>query len=102
VVHAALKLGQSMFSLAERVDEWKLLSPDAIGGSSVLLRLETCSPDAIASHMVEHGASVVIEIKDRPYGKREGRVRDPFGHLWVSSATIEQLSAAEIDRRLSP
>jgi PhnB protein len=102
VVHAALRLGQSTFSLAERVDEWKLLSPEAIGGSPVLLRLETGSPDAIASRMVEHGASVVIEIKDRPYGKREGRVRDPFGHLWVLSAAIEQLSPVEIDRRLNP
>jgi uncharacterized glyoxalase superfamily protein PhnB len=102
VVHAALRLGQSTFSLAERVDEWKLLSPEAIGGSSVLLRVETCSPDAIAARMVEHGASVVIEIEDRPYGKREGRLRDPFGHLWVLSTTIEELSAAEIDRRLSP
>lgn len=101
VVHAALRLGKSTFSLAQRVDEWKLLSPKAIGNSPVLLRLETCSPDAIASSMVEHGASVVIEIKDRPYGKREGRVRDPFGHLWVLSATIEQLSPAEIDRRLN-
>jgi PhnB protein len=102
VVHAALRLGQSMFSLAERVDEWGLLSPDAIGGSPVLLRLEAQSPHAIASRMVERGGCVIIEIKDRPYGKREGRVRDPFGHLWVLSTAIEQLSPAEIDRRLNP
>jgi PhnB protein len=101
VVHAALRLGQSIFSLAERVDEWGLVSPNAIGGSPVLLRLESESPDAIASRMVERGACMVIEIKDRPYGKREGRIRDPFGHLWVLSTTIEQLSPAEIERRLN-
>ena len=101
VVHAALRLGQSIFSLAERVDDWGLLSPDAIGGSPVLLRLETGSPDTVASRMVERGARMVIEIKDRPYGKREGRIRDPFGHLWVLSTTIEQLSPTEIERRLN-
>jgi uncharacterized glyoxalase superfamily protein PhnB len=101
VVHAALRLGQSIFSLAERVDDWGLLSPDAIGGSPVLLRLETGSPDTVASRMVERGARMVIEIKDRPYGKREGRLRDPFGHLWVLSTTIEQLSPTEIERRLN-
>lgn len=51
--------------------------------------------------MVERGARVVVEIKDRPYGKREGRVRDPFGHLWVLSATIEQLTPSEIERRFN-
>lgn len=35
VVHAALRVGRSIFSLAQRVDEWELLSPDAIGGSPV-------------------------------------------------------------------
>ena len=78
-----------------------LLSPDAVGGSPVLLRLETKTPDAVASRMVERGASIVIEIADRPYGKREGRVRDPFGHLWVLTATTEQLSSAEIEKRLN-
>ena len=101
VLHAELRVGCSTFSLTQRVDEWGLLSPDAIGGSPVLLRLEAQSPDAIASRMVERGARTIIEIKDRPYGKREGRIRDPFGHLWVLSATIEQLTPAEIERRLN-
>jgi PhnB protein len=102
VVHAGMKLGRSTFSLAEHVNAWGLLSPHAVGGSPVLLRLETQTPDAVASRMVERGASIIIEITDRPYGKREGRVRDPFGHFWVLTATIEQLSSAQIKRRLNP
>jgi PhnB protein len=101
VVHAAMRLGQSIFSLAERVDAWGLQSPDATGGSPVLLRLESESPDAIAARMVERGARVIIEIQDRPYGKREGRIRHPFGHLWVLSTTIEHLSSTAIERRLN-
>lgn len=101
VVHAELKVGRSTFSLAQRVDDWKLLSPDAIGGSPVLLRLEVESPDAIATRMIDRGARVVIEIKERPYGKREGRLRDPFGHLWLLTATIEDLTPDEIERRLN-
>jgi PhnB protein len=105
VVHAALKIGLSTFSLAQRVDNWQLLSPDAIGGSAVLLRLEVDTPDAIASRMIERGAGMIIEIKDRPQGppcgKREGRLRDPFGHLWLLTTTIEDLTPAEIERRLS-
>jgi PhnB protein len=38
--------------------------------------------------MVEGGGRLIIPIEDRPYGKREGRVQDPFGHLWVVSETL--------------
>ena len=32
---------------------------------------------------MQHGAELVIPVEDRLHGKRQGRVRDPFGHLWV-------------------
>jgi hypothetical protein len=28
-----------------------------------------------------------------------GRVRDPFGHLWLLRQRVEQLSAEEVQRR---
>jgi catechol 2,3-dioxygenase-like lactoylglutathione lyase family enzyme len=30
----------------------------------------------------------VVPIEDRPYGRCEGRVRDPFGHLWIPSHPV--------------
>jgi len=38
--------------------------------------------------MLVRKAEVVVPIEDRPYGKREGRLRDPFGHLWILSQQI--------------
>ncbi|MEU4417914.1 hypothetical protein [Nocardia salmonicida] len=38
--------------------------------------------------MVRHGAELVIPVENRPYGKRQGRVQDPFGHLWVISGEL--------------
>jgi PhnB protein len=81
VVHAAIRLGPSILSIAQEVEAWQLLGPTTIGGSPVLLHLTVPDPDAACSRMIARGAVVVIPIKDRPYGKREGRVRDPFGHL---------------------
>ncbi len=40
--------------------------------------------------MIKHDAEVIIPIQDRPYGKREGRFRDPFGHLWILSQELAQ------------
>jgi PhnB protein len=50
--------------------------------------------------MVARGAEVVVPIADRPYAKREGSVRDPFGHLSILSRPTEVLDGREIQRRL--
>lgn len=83
VNHAELALDFVTFALAQSVEEWGWNDPLSMGGSPVLIMLTVPDPDARADHMVEHGAEVVLPVDDRPYGKRQGRVKDPFGHLWV-------------------
>lgn len=100
VVHAAMRVGQSVFTVAQEVADWGLVSPEVSNGASVLLHLTVPDPDKIAEKMVTLGGRVVIAIEDRPYGKREGRVLDPFGHAWILSTTIENLTDAEIQDRL--
>ena len=100
VVHASVRIGVSTVTMAQEVKEWQLLGPTAVGGSPVLLHLTLSDPDAACARAVARGAVVVIPIEDRPYGKREGRIRDPFGHLWILSRPTEALSADEIARRL--
>ncbi len=50
--------------------------------------------------MVAGGATVVFPIADQFYGAREGRLRDPSGHLWILSKKTADLSAEEIQRRV--
>ncbi len=54
----------------------------------------------IAMAMVGFCGAVVIEFADRPFGKRAGRVLDPFGHAWILSKTTETLTGAQIQNRL--
>ncbi|WP_228808869.1 VOC family protein [Nocardia farcinica] len=49
----------------------------------MLIMLTVPDPDATAAQMVRRGGELVIPVENRPYGRRQGRVRDPFGHLWV-------------------
>ncbi|MEM7525603.1 MAG: VOC family protein [Pseudomonadota bacterium] len=100
VVHAAMRIGKSYFTMAQEVASWGLSAPDASAGASVLLHLTVPDPDAAAEAMVTLGGEILIEIEDRPYGKREGRVQDPFGHAWILSKTIEELTDEEIQDRL--
>lgn len=89
VVHAELSLGDGHgIAIAEAVEGWGWMAPAAVGNSPVLLTLVSENPDAIAQQMIDHGANVVVPIDDRPYGKREGRLQDPFGHLWIISTEV--------------
>ncbi len=100
VVHVGFSIGSQPLSLTQCVPEWGLLDPLSLGGSPCLLYISTDEPDEIAARFVAFGGKVLIKIADRPYGKREGRVADVSGHLWILSKTIEELPAEEIHRRL--
>ena len=88
VGYARLTLGDFSFALSEEVTDWGWISPLTLGGSPILIQLELEDCDAVAKKMLGEKADVVIPIKDRPYGKREGRLRDPFGHLWILSQLV--------------
>ena len=59
------------------------LSPKTLNGTSVRLNLVVDDPDAVAERALAAGATVVFPIADQPYGMRQGRVADPYGHHWL-------------------
>ena len=99
VVHCELRIGDDVFSLTEE-DVDHSPSPLAIGGSGLLLRLMVPDADAVGQAMEAGGAEVIIPIEARYYGPREGRLRDPFGHLWILSQAGEDLSPEEVQDRI--
>ena len=59
------------------------VSPETLGGTSVRINLQVADPDGLAERAVAEGATIVFPIADQPYGLRQGRVADPFGHHWL-------------------
>ena len=59
------------------------LSPATLGRTPVVLSLTFPNVDEAAARFIEAGGEVVIPVDDRPYGRRDGRLIDPFGHLWI-------------------
>ena len=47
------------------------------------INLQVDDPDAVAERAVAEGATIVFPIADQPYGLRQGRLADPFGHHWL-------------------
>ena len=59
------------------------LSPRTLGGTSVRISLVVDDPDEWARRAVAAGGVEVFEVADQPYGMRQGRIEDPFGHHWL-------------------
>ena len=55
----------------------------------------------IMAKAVAAGATVKHQPEDKFYGDRIGSLRDPFGHIWHIATHIEDVTVAEIERRMA-
>ena len=101
VGHAELEIGDSVFMVAEEMPEWGNLSPASLGGSPVALCLYVQDVDIVYKNALDAGAETEGEmtVKDQFYGDRSGNLIDPFGHRWIVSTHIEDLSYEELQKR---
>jgi PhnB protein len=74
--------GQPFFVVDENPRAFNM-SPATLDGTSVRLSLVVDDPDEWARRAIAVGASEIFPVEDQPYGMRQGRVSDPFGHHWL-------------------
>ncbi|HXV93650.1 MAG TPA: VOC family protein [Pseudonocardia sp.] len=96
VVHAVVQAGPVRFAVKDAGDGDPA---PAGGGVPVILALEVADADAVGARMEAGGATVVFPIADQPHGQRGGRLRDPFGHQWMLSQRIADLTPEEVQAR---
>src|SRR5438876_10748908 len=70
VMHAALRVGDSMLMLNEEFPEYGGLSPLAIGGTGVTIHIYTEDVDAAFNRAVAAGAQVKMPLMDQSSGDR--------------------------------
>jgi len=99
VGHAELKFGESILMLADEYPDFGAVGPETIGGSPVTLHLKTGAVDDDVACAVQHGATVLRAATDQSFGERNALILDPFGHRWMLSQTIEDVSPTEMQRR---
>lgn len=99
--HAEIRIGDSVIMLSDEWPDHGMLGPKARGGptSSLMIYVEDC--DASFARAIEAGASEERAVEDQFYGDRSGSVIDPFGHRWTISTHKEDLSEAELQRRMA-
>ena len=96
IMHAELKIRDSVFMLTEESNEMKTLSPESIGGSPVSMYVYVNDVDAVFNQAVSEDATVLNPVRDQFYGARSGYLREPFGHLWSIATHKKDLSPDEV------
>lgn len=83
VVVAVLEIDGMPFGVATEAPDLGTPSPESVGATTVRVSLHVDDPDAAAARAVAAGAREMFPVADQPYGLRQGRVVDPFGHHWL-------------------
>ena len=99
LMHACVKIGDSMLMLVDEMAGCSMLGPRALKGSPVAIHLYVPNVDAVVAQAVAAGARITMPAADMFWGDRFAQLEDPFGHHW-SVAThqrdvpMEEMQAA--------
>jgi PhnB protein len=99
VMHAELKIGNSIIFLGEENPERGCPSPLQTGATTVALYLYIKDVDKAFARAVKAGARETMPVADMFWGDRAGTVIDPFGHQWTLATHKEDVSPEEIHHR---
>ena len=106
VMHAALKIGDSVVMLGEECspheghEEECVRSPADLKGTTVTLYLYAEDVDGVFQRALKAGAEKLGDVEDMFWGDRMGMVRDPYGHVWSIATHTQDLSQEEMQKRM--
>jgi uncharacterized glyoxalase superfamily protein PhnB len=98
IINAQMRIGDSVFMLAEENLEWEAPSPLALKGSPVSVQIYVEDADKVFDAAVAAGASVNMAMDDAFWGDRWGSITDPFGHKWSIATHARDMSQDEMKR----
>ncbi|HEX4915093.1 MAG TPA: VOC family protein [Vicinamibacterales bacterium] len=99
IMHAEVKIGNSMLMLSDENPERGAVAPSGSGRSASLM-FYTDDVDAVFKRAVDLGATSIENPTDMFWGDRMGNLRDPFGHQWAIATHKEDVSPEEMQKRM--
>lgn len=98
IMHAEIKVGDSIIMLADEMPDMGGRSPKSIGGTPVSFFVYGENVDAAWKRAVDAGAREVQPLADQFWGDRTGCLEDPFGHHWWLAQHLEDLTPEQIQK----
>lgn len=99
IVHAEIRIGDSMVMLSDEMPSQGVISPHTLGGTSGALHLYVEDVEAAWARAVAAGATVIFPLQNMFWGDRFGKLLDPFGHEWSMATHMEDIPEDELARR---
>ena len=86
LMHASLSVNGGIIMLHDDFPEHDGMgsskSAARLGGTPVVIHLETADTDATFERATKAGASVILKPENMFWGQRYAQIKDPFGHIW--------------------
>jgi uncharacterized glyoxalase superfamily protein PhnB len=101
IMHAELRIGNSVLFLNDEFPEMGAFSPLESKGTPVTLHLFVDDADKQFQQALSAGCEVVMPLADQFWGDRYGIVKDPSGHHWSISHHVEDLTPEQIEERMA-
>jgi uncharacterized glyoxalase superfamily protein PhnB len=99
VMHAEIRIGDSIIMLGDESPQMHALGPQSVGGTTGGLHLYVADVDAAVARAVRAGAKVTMPAADMFWGDRYAKLLDPFGHEWSVATRKENLTDDQIADR---
>ncbi|MDB6077499.1 MAG: Glyoxalase family protein, partial [Akkermansiaceae bacterium] len=99
LMHAEIKIGDSVIMMSDEFPDWGALSPETIGGCPITIVLYVPDADSAQARAIEAGAKERMPVSDQFWGDRMGSVSDPYGFKWSLATHKEVLSPEQIKER---
>lgn len=99
IMHAEIRIGDSIVMLADEFPDRGFLGPKTRGGPTSSLFLYVEDVDAAFARALAAGAREEMPVQDMFWGDRYGQLSDPFGHVWGLATHQEDVSHEELVRR---
>jgi PhnB protein len=99
VIHAELRIGDSIFMLGEESPQMGNTSPQTLNGTASGVMIYCKDTDEAVQRAVQAGAKVTLPAQDMFWGDRYAKVLDPYGHDWSLGTHIEDVSPEEMKKR---
>lgn len=99
VMHAEIKIGDSLVMLSDECPGMGGNSPATLGGTTGSLNIYVNDVDAAFNRAVAAGASAIMPPANMFWGDRFCKIRDPFGHEWSIATHVEDVPPQEMPQR---
>jgi uncharacterized glyoxalase superfamily protein PhnB len=96
IMHAEIKIGDSIIMLCDEIPQMGCLSPKSTGGPSGSIFLYVKNSDEVFDKAVSAGAKPKMPMMDVFWGDRSGTLEDPYGHVWTVSTRKKDMTPDEI------